>query len=171
MGRPTKLQNLEKKFSMAETLVEELTTVMEDIQQETLPEPIPIIEEEKNETVLSMDSLRQDFLLVRNNIIKLVNTGQRILDSVSVLELEDLKASQLDALSNLQATLGNNLQLLISIYKDISIIEKSRQKPVSKITEQVPVVNGNVTNNQIMFSGSSAQLLELINTQMENSDK
>lgn len=175
MGRPSKknkLEALEKKFNLAETLVEELDELVAELEAPDSDLSTEVVTGEivaVDEKVLDISSLRQDFGLVRNNVIKLVNTGQRILDSACVLDIADLKASQLDALANLQATLGNNLKLLMDIYKDIAAIEKSRAgMPVSK-PEQTNINNGNVTNNNIVFTGSTSELLTMINAQIEAS--
>lgn len=171
MNKSKKLQNLEQKFNLAENLIEELSATIDDISctelavAEITEGELTTVEDEK---ILSVATLKQDFLLVRNNLIRLINTGQRILDSASQLEISDLKASQLDALSNLQSTLGNNMQMLISLYKDIAGIEKSRQKPAPK--SLVPEQNSgtiNTTNNQIVFAGDSSQLLKLLNEQQQ----
>ena len=108
-----------------------------------------------------MDSLKQDFLLVRNNIIKLINTGQRILDAVSVLDVSDIKASQLQAIAQLQTALGQNIRSLVATYKEIAEIEKLRIRETK--VEATPNINtGTVTTNNIVFSGDSSQLLDLI---------
>lgn len=161
-----KLQNLEKKFNLAENLVEELSTVIEEITTtELLPTPVPVAGEVVVEeaSVMDMTLLKQDFVLMRNAIIKLIGTGQRILDQASVLDIADLKASQLDALSNLQTTLGTNIKSLMDCYEAITRIEKNRQKPVPKQAPSENINNGSVTNNNIVFSGSSSDLLAIIN--------
>jgi hypothetical protein len=166
MGRPTRLQSLEKKFSLAETLVEELDSCIQEFELDTDYTPsTEVIDADKS--ILDMGMLKQDFGMIRSNIVKLVATGQRILESASELDIGDLKASQLDALSNLQATIGSNLQLMMNIYESIAKIEKSRQKPTPKSTpEQLTAINGNVVNNNIAFSGSSSELLQLFHTGM-----
>jgi hypothetical protein len=161
-----KLMNLEKKFNLAENLVEELSIVIDDITTtELLPVPTAVEGDlaPVDVSIMDMSLLKQDFVLMRNSIMKLIHTGQRILDSASVLDISDLKASQLDALSNLQATLGANIKLLFECYKDIAVIEKSRQKAASKQPVQENINNGTVTNNNIVFSGSSSDLLSIIN--------
>lgn len=162
----TKLARLEKKFNVATELIQELT---DDV--ETLPVVVDE-KEEKSEDVFSMSTLKTDFLLVRNNVLKLVNTGQRVLDTASLIDVSDLQANQLKALSDMQVAIGGNLKLLISIYKEIAEIEKMRIKEVSKTETTQNVNNGNVTNNQIMFSGSSNELLDLIkdNQNINNTD-
>jgi hypothetical protein len=162
----TKLDHLSKKFNLAENLVEELSIVIDDITTtELLPCPTEVSDElvPMEASIMDMNLLKQDFMLMRNNIMKLVHNGQRILDSASVLDIADLKASQLDALANLQSTLGSNIKLLLDCYKDIASIEKSRQKPVSKQPVSENINNGSVTNNNIVFSGSSSDLLAIIN--------
>jgi hypothetical protein len=161
-----KLMNLEKKFNLAENLVDELSIVIEDITAtELLPCPTEVVDGSApvEASILDMGLLKQDFLLMRNNIMKLIHSGQRILDSASVLDIADLKASQLEALATLQGSLATSIKLLMDCYKDIASIEKSRQKPVSKQPVSENINNGSVTNNNIVFSGSSSDLLAIIN--------
>lgn len=160
-GRPSKVErmrSLEDKFNLAETLVEELDELIEDVSVglENSDDNLPMAVEGFG--IMNIETLKQDFMLARNNIIKLISTGQRILDQASVLDVSDLKASQLEALATLQSTLGANLKLLLEIYKDIAAIEKSRGNP-----SQANVNNGSVTTNNIVFTGSSSDLLKLIN--------
>jgi hypothetical protein len=167
MSKSTKLQNLESKFGLAENLLDELSNTIEEITSTELacaiiPEgEISILQDE---SILNMHTLKQDFLLIRNNVIKLINTGQRILDGASVLDISDLKPSQLEALANLQATLGGNMKLMLDIYKDIASIEKSRRVVPTKaetLANNTGTINN--TNNQIVFAGDSSELLKLIN--------
>ncbi len=162
------LNKLEEKFNIANNLVEELSSVVEDLEFDNLPDLVSspneiTLPQDTPVEVFSLDTLKSDFMLVRNNIIKLINTGQRILDAASVVDVSDLKASQLQALSDLQSTLGNNLKMLISTYKEIADIETSRNKAGIKTQEGISNVNtGTITNNNIVFSGSSDELLNLI---------
>jgi hypothetical protein len=166
MSKSEKLQQLEKRFNLAENLIEELSTTIDEISTteiELASETDLQTLSPDEEKILSVTNLKQDFLLIRNNLIKLIHTGQRILDSASCIDISDMKASQLDALSNLQATLGNNMQMLISLYKDLAGIEKSRQKPVPKaVQENSGTIN---TTNNVVFQGNSSDLLRLLNQQ------
>jgi len=154
-----KFENLEKKLNIATSLVSELTEEVEDLPELTISSDVPA---EIQETVFTLDLLKTDFMLIRNNILKLVSTGQRVLDTASVLDVTDMKASQLQALSEMQSTIGNNLKLLISIYKDIAEIEKLRIKEAAKQQTQANVNMGTVVNNNIVYSGSTTDLLQLI---------
>jgi len=165
MNKSKKLQQLEAKFGLAENLIEELSSTIEDITTTELS----VIEEnsvsecdKKDDEILNVTSLKQDFMLIRNNLIKLINTGQRILEGASVLDISDLKPSHLESLSNLQSVLGNNMKMLIELYQTINNIEKTRQKALPK-QEQNPTNINNTNNN--LFVGNSADLLKLLNEQ------
>lgn len=157
-----KFENLEKKFGM-------VTDVLEELEIEVVEEhPLQVVTE-NTDNIFSIDSLKQDFVMVRDNIIKLVTTGQRILDTASILDVSDMKASQLQALAEMQTTIGNNLKLLISIYKEITDIEKSRSKNEVPNTSQVANVGVINNNNNIVFNGTNTELLDLIHqNQLEN---
>ena len=160
---------METKFNLAQTLVEDLSELVDDFSTD---EFIPI-EYESGEvacvtspdSILDLSQLKMDFQIVRQNIMKVVAAGNRILDGVSVLDLDDLKPSHLMALAQLQTALGSNISLLLNSYKDIAAIEKSRVVAKPKPNE-VPNVSGNLTQNNItVYGGSTAELLSIINGQ------
>lgn len=164
-----KLQNLEKKFGLAENLINELSSTIEDITSTDLVSCINETETtsvSNDESILNLQTLKQDFLLIRNNLIRLINTGQRILEEASVLTIADLRPSHLDALTNLQNTLGNNLKMLLDIYKTLSEIEKVRQKPIK--TSSIDQNSGTINNSTQVFVGNSSDLLKLINENNQN---
>lgn len=162
-----KFDILEKKLNIANDLIEELDF---DDYEITLPQEMtntlvshPGKTEESTTEVFSLDSLKADFILIRQNIMKLINTGQRVLESASLIDPSDMKASQLMALSQLQQTLGNNLKLLVDVYKEIVNIEKTRSSVTLKQTDQPGIINqGTVINNQVLFSGDTNQLLDFL---------
>lgn len=174
-----KLQNLEKRFGLASQQIDDVTDLVTELVgplDGNLPVPsvgtdvevvdtevgtlTPIVEE----PLFELDQLKLDFAMVRSNLIKLVNSGQRMLESAGVLDIADLKASQLDALSTLQNTIANNLKMMMEIYKDMAAIEKARRSlPAPKGGDvQAPVNMGTVNNTQVVFAGSTAELLEVI---------
>lgn len=150
-----KLENLEKKLGIATSLVQELTVEVEEL-------PVAVIEETEANQVFSIETLKTDFFLARNSLIKLIATGQRVLDTASVIDVSDMKASQLTALSEMQSKIGGNIKLLMDCYKIIVEIEKLRQKDAKVLQAPSNVNMGQVTTNNIMFSGSSEELLTMI---------
>ena len=156
------LQILEDKLNIATDLIDKL-----DIEDYDIIPSVPMeitTKSSSGEEVFSIDALKSDFMLIRQNVIKLVATGQRILDSASIIDISDMKASQLSALSSLQETLGNNLKLLVNIYREICEIERMRLgmtgKP-STIPSAQQINSGNTINN-IVFSGDTSSLLDII---------
>lgn len=167
-----KFDALEKKLNIASSLIEELDfddyeVVLPEITNPQTQNNLPAIIEECTNEVFSLDTLRGDFVIIRQNILKLISTGQRVLDSTSIIDPSDMKAAQLTAISELQKTLGTNLQLLVSVYKEIAGIEKTRATTQSKTSDpQAGMVNnGSVTNNNIVYSGDTSQLLDFIKEQ------
>jgi hypothetical protein len=169
----TRLARLESKFNLASSLVDDLDDAISDLDvEENLPAiGTPVDGEVATDiSIMDMSSLRQDFTIVRTNVLKLVNTGQKILDQISEdFDVSDCKPSHIEALSTLQSTIGNNLKLMMDIYRDIAAIEKSRYRPPTK----QEVVSSNVNTgqiNNIMFAGSSSDLMALINNQGKTID-
>lgn len=170
-----KLEKLSKKFGIASKLSDDLSDLVEEIQTTDLvatpiaTHELTVIEENINdveleEEIFSTKQLKTDFLMIKQNLNSLIVKGQRILDSAMVLDLADLKSSQLDALTNLQNSIANNLKLMINIYKEIAEIEKLRNKNQPKIDQQNGNINtGTIVNNNILLQGSTNDLLDLIN--------
>ncbi len=164
-----KLEKIEKKLNIANDIINELE-ISDDFQRE-VPENLPIeiktnIPEvyDTNTDIFDLESLKSDFMLIRQNVLKLIATGQRFMETVSVVDPADLKASQIQAISGMHETLGNNLKLLIDLYKQIADIEVLRNKQTKFTSEanQSISTGNNITNNQIVFAGSSDELLKLI---------
>jgi hypothetical protein len=162
-----KLERLEKKFNLAQILVEELSE-LDETPSDNLPMSVDSGELEPydgSSSLIDYNQLRSDFQLVRQNVLKVVNSGNRILEEVSVLDISDLKGSQIQALAQLQAALGSNIKLMMEIYKDIVTIEKAKETKKETPTKEAPSINGNVSQTNILFSGSSSDLLNLISSQ------
>lgn len=160
-----KFENLERKLNIATELVNEMTIDVESIELV----PVEVVngevatQEDKPVELFTMDTLKTDFMLIRNNIMKLVADGQRILSTASVIDVSDLKASTIQALAGLQQAIGQNLKLMVDSYKIIVEIEKLRQKEskFSQVPQGAGSVNMGVVNN-IVFSGSTNDLLSII---------
>lgn len=160
-----KLENLERKLNIASDLIKEFE-IDENLPMEIIETPVPIVVEEINNDVFELNNLKSDFMLIRQNVLKLISTGQRFMESVSIVDPSDLKASQIQAISGMHETLGNNLKLLIDLYKQIADIETLRNKRGGKLnteTNQSISTGNTITNhNQIVFAGTSDDLLKLI---------
>lgn len=159
-----RFKTLEEKLNIANTLIEELNVdIIEPdpvVELETLP---TIVNSDQVEEVFTIDTLKSDFVLIRNNIMKLISTGQRILDSASLVDVSDMKASTISALSDLQSTLGNNLKLMVDVYKQIAEIEKMRLKGKLSSDTTTSINSGTVNNTtNVIFQGDTSELLSLI---------
>jgi len=125
-------KKLEKLLNIAENTIKQTEETLKEIDEiipsnENLPQQQ---EEQMNENsdithkeIFSLQQLKKDFELVRRNLISLVEAGQKLIQKIDVLNFTDLKASQIEALSNLQNVIGNNLKLVIDLYKQILELE------------------------------------------------
>jgi hypothetical protein len=161
------LENLEKKFNVASKLAEDLDEIGKEIgisDLEVIDQNLPA---EQIESVFTLNQLKADAELVHKNLRSLVLKGQRIMDQLDTLDIADMKASQIEAITCLQNTIANNLKMIIDIYKNIAEIEKMKGTMASKFNQEgVSMVNtGTVVNNQIMFSGSPNDLLNILKPQ------
>jgi hypothetical protein len=168
MAKTTDFALLEKKLNIATNLVDELEIEECDIflpssaseyPVQTLVEKLPT-----NNEVFSIDTLKTDFIMIRQNVMKLIATGQRVCDSASLVDVSDMKPSTLQAIAILHQTLGSNIKLMVDIYKQIADIEKTRDKTRPKDEQPNVVTNsGTIVNNNIAFQGDISELLEIIN--------
>jgi hypothetical protein len=149
------IEKIEQVFELAHKEVENAIVETDETITEVETKDIEKIDKDQ---VFSFDTLKQDYLIVRQNLIKLIDKGQKILDQVTIMDIGDFKASQLMALSQLQDSIGNNLKLLIDIYKQLTEIKNNLDK---KNVEEKD--KGNVNVNNAVFVGSSKDLLDMLN--------
>lgn len=147
------LEKLEEKFNLQKTHSEEIINKidkdinLEEIDTKNIPE----------EELFSFEQLKNDYLMIRQELMKLIQLGQKILANASELEIYDLKAGQLMALAQLQDSVSRNLELMIDIYKKLTEIKKNLE--VSK-EEKKEENSFNIQN--AIFTGSTAELLKMI---------
>lgn len=169
-----KLKQLEKKFSLAKEVLDELPTTESELVVAEVCEvgekQLDIVDPENQtvaEDVFSIESLKADFIIVRQNLLKLINTGQTILTQVQFMDVGDMHPQHLSALATLQTTVGQNLKLLIDIYEKIIRIEKMK-KGAKPGEEDKDEGSGNMKiDKAIVFTGSTKELLSMMN---ENGD-
>lgn len=178
-----KLDKLQEKFNIAAEAIDVLTldedlSDLEDSLEVHSPPPVPTqnnlpTTKDKDSVLLDevfdFETLKKDFAMIRSNVIAIINKGQHILEECSHLDLADMKAGQLEALANLQKTLGENIKLLVSVYKDIVSVEQQKK---TMLTSQINneeennkggmQVNGTV-NQQFIFAGNTSDLIRAFN--------
>lgn len=179
-----KLKALHEKFNMAENSVNKMTEVIETIDEDlTDLEVVETSEPGQNlpaeldtfEEVFTLPLLKQDFMSMRQNILAVINRGQTILNDTDQLDIGDMKASQLEALANLQRSTGENIKLLMGIYKDIIAVEKDKYVLLRGINQEnlgsteggnLQVGAGsNVTQNVIIAGGTHDILAAIANAE------
>ena len=172
------LKKLEKQFNLAKDTIEEATSEVEVVEvveaelvEDNAGSELTVInpedpEEDKPEfEVFGLPMLKEDFMMVRGQLMRLINTGQKIITEAGTLDIGDLKSSQIDALSSLQTALGSNLKLLIDIYDKINKIEAQKNSRSrggqAFIAPQEGGGNVNV-DKAIVFTGTTAELLDMM---------
>jgi hypothetical protein len=170
MAKVADFSLLEQKLNIASSLIEELTiddcdVFLPDATVESTTTTIATVGEPNNE-VFATDTLKTDFAMIRQNVMKLIATGQRIVESASMIDVSDMTPQYLKSMSELQQTLGNNLKLLVELYSQVANIEKTRDRSKDKKQQaEVPslVNQGSITNNNnLVFTGDTSELLEII---------
>lgn len=175
-----KLKVLHKKFNMAENSVNKMTEVIETIDEDlTDLEVVETSEPGQNlpaeldtfEEVFTLPLLKQDFMSMRQNILAVINRGQTILNDTDQLDIGDMKASQLEALANLQRSTGENIKLLMGIYKDIIAVEKDKYVLLRGLSQEnlgstegdnLQVGAGSNVTQNVIIAGGTHDILEAI---------
>jgi len=159
-----KLKELEKMFNMAEDTIESISQD-ELFEVENAKEIVPLPETEIMEIdpidssleLFSENDLKVDFLLAKRNVHQLIRRGQHLLDTSEGLEIEDLKSSQVEAISHLSDTVGKQLNSLLEMYKTVATIEQMKKGKNSESDKQ-PIVQ----QNNAVFVGSMNELLKTV---------
>ena len=188
--RKSKTQKLEELFDTVETEISHMDDGMKTISLDPDQwEPVgedgdefqerTMIGEELEETVdipltddcseiFSNRDLKKDYMLVRRNLLRLVNSGQNILSAAAMSDLSDLKASQVMAFAQLQSAVGNNLKLLMETYQMITGVESERMKMRGEMLPEGTTIN---QQQNIIFKGSTADLMKHLNEKREDNDQ
>jgi len=182
----TKLKKLHEKFNLAENTIDQMTAVVDSFEDDLTPleitevgqpgEYLPEITTQKE--VFSLDLLKSDFMTMRSNILSVINRGQQILKDTGTLEIGDMKASQLEALANLQKSTGDNIKLLVGIYKDIIAVEKDKYVLLNGLNQeilgagqgQIQVSPGATLNQNVIVAGSTHDILRLMEKAKEETN-
>lgn len=109
------------------------------------------------------EEIERDIKTARNNILNILQTGNTALD----FSLELLKVTEspktVEALSGMMKNLADINSQLLDIHQKKRIL---RQKSQNKITETPNVV----TNNSIVFQGTTADFQKMLNQMKEEKD-
>lgn len=189
MATNEKLRRLEEKFNMSQELVNEMSQDILVVEPDDLTslemtetkKPGEHLPEVQLEEIFSLDLLRQDFIQMRSNVMSIISRGKTILDDAGTLDLGDMKASQLEALSSLQRSVGENIRLMVDIYKNIVAIEKEKHVMIRGLNQENLGVGtsqgainvcegGNVTQN-VIIAGGTHDILRLMKKAQEERQK
>ena len=125
-----------------------------DALKETLPE--------KQIEDLGLDKDSEES---RANLKVLLDTGSRALEEVLNLAIDSENPRAYEVLTNMITTLADiNIKLIETHNKQADV----KKKTLTNKNDTTPVVNGNITNQSIVFSGTTAELsnfLKDLNTQ------
>jgi hypothetical protein len=175
-----KLKALHEKFNMAEESINKMTEVIEVLDDDLSSLEVTEIQEpgehlpadlDSFEEVFTLDLLKQDFMAMRTNILAVINRGQNILEDTGNLDIGDMKASQLEALSSLQRSTGENIKLLMGIYKDIIAVEKDKYVLLRGLNQEnlganpqspINVAEGGSLTQNVIVAGSTHDILRLM---------
>jgi len=182
----TKLKNLHEKFNLAENAIDQMTVVVDSLEEDLTSLEVTEIgqpgeylpENNSQKEVFTLDLLKSDFMTMRSNIMSVINRGQKILEETGTLEIGDMKASQLEALAQLQKSTGDNIKLLMGIYRDIIAVEKDKYILMNGLNQemlgagqgQIQVAAGATLNQNVIVAGSTHDILRLMEKAKEETN-
>jgi len=116
---------------------------------------------------------------MRSNLLSVIQRGQSILEDVGNIDIGDMKASQLEALANLQKATGENIKLLMGVYKDIISVEKNKYVLIRGLNQenlgsgqgQINVAPGATVTQNVIVAGSTHDILHAIEKANENNEE
>ena len=161
---PKRLKKVEELFGIAEEILEQ--TKIPENTEETAVEIIPAdystdLEESNSEDKLprlfNLDEVRHDFILARRNLFKLMKRCQDLMDQTTEFDITDMKSGQIEATATLANSVTAQIQLVMTLYKDLAQLEVLRTPPQLKNKE-----SQDNPNSDIVFIGDSKTLVELI---------
>lgn len=163
-----RLKKVEAIFDAAQEVVKSVTfneeTKTTDITLHPDGYEIDDVGEIEDGKVFDLMELKKDFISIKRNLQKLIRQGQNMMESVGFMDLEEMPAARIEAISKLSNVISLQLKMIVEVYKDITEIEKTRA-PVSALPGIIPgAVHGDF-NQQIIFAGDSASLLKHLKEQ------
>lgn len=128
------------------------------------PAPMPITPIGENGELFELEEIKTSFIEVRRGLQQLIHKGQRLMNQTGSMDLRDMTASQVEAIAALSATISNQMESMLSMYRTLIYVEKERKK--SNVPEQGQLTvtgdNTNVTQTTV-FVGDTAELLKHLN--------
>ena len=151
-----KLKKVEKLLNVTQDAIDDMQIIQPTSYDVDTIEDL----DDSQMAIFEVNELRKTFVLVKQNLTSMVNSGQNLYNQIDGLLIDDLKASEVSAIAQLGDSIARQLKIMIEIYKDISDIEQSRK---STIPNNLPP-GSNVTQNtqNIVVQGSTKDMLEQI---------
>ncbi len=163
---PKRLKKVEELFEVAEKTLEECRLPSEESTEiEVLPaentteltEPLQDGSDIKLPRLFDLHEVRQDFVLAKRNLHKLLHRCQSLMDGTSGMDIVEMKASQIEAIALLSNSINMQIQNVVRLYKDLADIEQMRMPPELK-----KVGKEQDEKTTAVYVGDSKSLLDII---------
>lgn len=152
-----------------EKLSEELETDFTSIALSPGDYQIMVSETDDDEPVVQIEDndLENDFQTARENLISVIESGARVLESAENFATQTEAPKSVEAFSALLNNLANASLTLLELHKRKKDIKGAKKEETDKGNSGN---NGNITNNNIAFVGSPSDLRKFLND-TANTDK
>jgi hypothetical protein len=172
---PKRLKKVEELFDVASEVLEKCNlpespeSSVEIISANDSSSDLEVIDESTEVAIprlFRLEEVRHDFEIARRNLYRLLNKCQNLMDGVSGLDVHDMTGIQIQATAMLSNSITVQIQTVMSLYKDLTEIEKMRTPPSFR--------NNNINNssndknkeseeeNSAVYIGDSKSLLDII---------
>lgn len=166
---PKRLKKVEELFDIAQETLEECqlppepeeSTEIEVLPPENSTELGDPVEEGNKELQLprlfDLSEVRQDFMIARRNLNKLMLRCQNLMDGTEGFNIVEMKSSQVEAVALLANSINMQIQTVVRLYRDLAEIEKLRTPPELRGTGP-----RSDTKSDAVYIGDSKSLLDII---------
>lgn len=155
------LEIMDQRFAKDAITMPPMTTATLDLTDDQFM----ALELSEDGSIFELLELKSDFIMVKRNLKRLITHGQDLFDQIPKLDIDDLKASQIEAIASLSNSINQNLMDLVGLYKVIVEIEQARRgNPGPMGYGQNNHIQGNL---QQVFIGNSAEALKHINGKVD----
>lgn len=167
----TRLKKVEEILNVSNDTIDEIELSDEqsfDLQER---EQYDILDPDDNfdediTSIVELRDLKKTFVMVKRNLQKLVVQGQTLMSQTIGVNIMELKASEIDAISKLSAVVSDQLKMMITIYQDIIKIEKD----IRILNSDSPIVPEGTTLKQtnVTINTTTASLIKQITDNINN---
>lgn len=161
-----RIKKAAKIFANAQSTIDSLD-IREDgkmLIEVGAPAPMPITPVGESGEMFELEEMKASFVEVRRGLQLLIHKGTTLMNQTGSMRLQDMTASQVEAIAALSGTISSQMEAMLNMYRTLMYVEKERKRANVPDPGQLAVTgdNTNVTQTTV-FVGDTAELLKHLN--------